>query len=283
MELVRYYPLPLLRNSFEFIDSLKIRLSPRFFTYYPNHIINIKTKNYELKSATNLNELLSVFKLRYKNFLEEDSEKMNSFDVDTYDHLCDHLIIKCRATDEVVGTYRILCSRYSRSFYSENEFVLSDFLKESGTKLELGRVCIDKDHRNGSVIDLLWKGIGKYANLTKARFLFGCSSVNTTDVSKANNLYNSFNREGHLASDFDIYTTKKYTMNYSEINLGNTASSDFMTPSLLKSYFSAGAKVYGRPAVDYEFNCIDFMTILDLNNLSRLFKRRYFKENESLS
>ena len=169
MELVRNYHLPSFRSSFDFIESLKIRLSPRFFTYYPSHNISIKTKNYELKSANNLSELISVFKLRYNNFLEDNTNALGAYDIDMYDHICDHLIIKCRYSDEIVGTYRILCSRYTSSFYSENEFVLNDFLKEDGVKLELGRVCIDPAHRNGSVIDLLWKGIGEYAKVTKAK------------------------------------------------------------------------------------------------------------------
>ncbi|NLO44190.1 MAG: hypothetical protein GX106_04435 [Candidatus Cloacimonetes bacterium] len=38
-------------------------------------------------------------------------------------------------------------------------------------------------------------------------------------------------------------------------------------PSLLMSYLNVGAKVYGSPALDREFQCIDFLTLLDTRNL----------------
>jgi putative hemolysin len=50
-----------------------------------------------------------------------------------------------------------------------------------------------------------------------------------------------------------------------------------LIPPLLRSYFSAGSKVYGQPALDVEFKCIDFITILDMEQISSSYKRRYFK------
>ena len=49
-------------------------------------------------------------------------------------------------------------------------------------------------------------------------------------------------------------------------------------PSLLRSYISAGAKVYGAPARDLEFQCIDFFTILNLEELNSSYEKRYFKK-----
>jgi putative hemolysin len=50
-----------------------------------------------------------------------------------------------------------------------------------------------------------------------------------------------------------------------------------MLPPLLLSYINAGAKVIGKPAFDQDFNCLDFLTILKLQDLRSSFKKRYFK------
>ena len=280
MELVSQLSGQIFRNSMELIESTKIRLSPRFLTYYPVHRISVKSKRYELKTAETMNELVSVFKLRYQNFLENcpDANAV-AYDVDEFDHICDHLIIKCNATGDIVGTYRILCSRYTSSFYSQNEFVLDDFLKDSGVKLELGRVCIEPSHRNGRVIDLLWKGIGQYADLTQAQFLFGCSSVKVTAPNRVKSIMNNLDNDGHLGDQYDIYPEKKFAMPIFLEEADSFFCIEDLVPPLLKSYINAGAKVYGKPALDKEFECVDLMTILNLNDLTRLFKKRYFSES----
>jgi putative hemolysin len=160
---------------------------------------------------------------------------------------------------------------------------MDDFLKESGTKLELGRVCIDISHRNGNVIDLLWKGIGKYAELTNAKFLFGCSSVHTVDIRKSKMINEELKSEDAIGYGYDIYPQAKYVPveegMSDHVDLGSNV--DSLVPSLLKSYLKAGAKVYGKPALDKEFECFDYMTILNLDSLTKLFKRRYFSYREA--
>ena len=47
------------------------------------------------------------------------------------------------------------------------------------------------------------------------------------------------------------------------------------TPSLLKSYIKAGAKVSSYPAYDRDFNCIDFVTILERKNLDSKLVRKF--------
>ena len=57
-----------------------------------------------------------------------------------------------------------------------------------------------------------------------------------------------------------------------------TDSVSIEIPPLLLSYLRAGSKVYGKPALDKDFGCIDFMTILNLKDLTRFYKKRYFRE-----
>ena len=46
-------------------------------------------------------------------------------------------------------------------------------------------------------------------------------------------------------------------------------------PRLLRAYLSIGAKICGPPALDREFKTIDFLTFLDLEQLSEAARIRF--------
>ena len=48
-----------------------------------------------------------------------------------------------------------------------------------------------------------------------------------------------------------------------------------MVPSLLQSYLKAGAVICGDPALDEEFRCVDFFTLLDLNHTTDAIERKF--------
>ena len=52
-------------------------------------------------------------------------------------------------------------------------------------------------------------------------------------------------------------------------------SAKALLPPLLCGYLRAGAKVYGKPALDRDFRCADFFTVLKMDELSRVFQRKY--------
>lgn len=262
---------------YDTLEAWSIRLSPRFVAYRPKQKILLETNNYILKTADTTDELIELFRLRYMNFLASVKGHEETYDLDSFDHICDHLIIKCKSSDEIVGTYRIICSLYSERFYSQGEFELDEFLQKPGVTLELGRACIDQYHRNGAVIDLLWRGIGMYATKTNAKYLFGCSSVKTIDQQTSYNLFHYLSEKGQVDQKFHITPTEGYRFDFDGMDYRPAMEVKDMIPPLLKSYLAAGAKVHGHPALDRDFECIDFLTILNLEKISPLFKRRYFK------
>ncbi|MGA9408567.1 MAG: GNAT family N-acetyltransferase, partial [Bacteroidota bacterium] len=112
------------------------------------------TPFFEVKIAEYLDEVESALKLRFNVFNLELKEGLESsyetgFDSDVYDTFCDHLIVKNRHTDKVVGTYRLLRqekAEKSFGFYSENEFDLTRIKRLPGQSLELGRSCVAKEY-----------------------------------------------------------------------------------------------------------------------------------------
>lgn len=243
--------------------------------FKPKHKIFYATENFILKTADTPFELRQVLKLRHEIFYKElqNKELESNLDIDDFDLLCDHLIIIDKKSSKVVGTYRLISSQFSNKFYSQGEFTLDAFLAAPGNKLELGRACIHKDYRNGAMISLLWRGIIAYVKITNSQYLFGCASVQTMDPLLASEIL-EYLRANHLSSEeFHVSPTVKYTSDITKPLVSEQVAEKI--PALLHSYIKAGAKFYGLPACDRDFDCYDFFMILKIEDLSKIFRRKY--------
>lgn len=280
--MIKIQDLILAPQRFLKVPSLwKINFNLKFLSYIPTYDVHIETNKYILKSATR-NMLEEIFELRYQIFLEDGSEEEDvNYDVDQFDPICDHIAIIDKETQKIVGTYRLLCSQWTNHYYSQGEFNIDKFLIIEGVKVELGRACIHHGHRNGAVIDLLWRGIGEYCLKTKAKYLFGCSSVHSIERGDALQLVKYFQNENLSSDEFQIGPINQYNMRIEDCEVESTEldneEAKRVLPSLLRSYLQAGAKVYGKPALDLDFDCMDFFTIIDLDKLNQSYRKRYFK------
>lgn len=189
-----------------------------------------------------------------------------------------------KPTKEVVGTYRLNLSTHFESFYTNQEFSLGQYPTTSATLLELGRACIEKNHRRGIVISLLWKGIAEYMNLSGAQTLFGCSSVKVTEARESALIYTYLKNNQHLNLSYGAKPRASYSvpqlnvwLEYFEKNYHDALNkeAESLIPSLLKSYLKMGAKIIAEPALDEDFNCIDFLTLLQRENLTPLAEKKY--------
>jgi putative hemolysin len=150
-------------------------------------------------------------------------------------------------------------------FYSAQEFDLSPFEPIRSQVLELGRACVHQDHRNLSVLSMLWKGIAAYSREHGCRYLLGCSSLTSQDPAEGLALYRVF-AEKHLAPDH-LFTTPLPGWECSTEAPEAATRPAPKVPKLLNAYLSLGAKICAPPAMDREFKTIDFLTLLDLETL----------------
>lgn len=233
------------------------------------------SENFILKTVENEFELRQVLKLRHEIFYRElqNKEAATQMDIDELDGVCDHLIILDKKTSKVVGTYRMISSTFSESFYSEGEFDLTSVKQLPGNKLELGRACIHAEYRSGAIINLLWKGIAEYIKKTDTKYLFGCASVQTTDPVQASRLLAYLRSQGLSTDELGVAPTPAYRAELMEVEVTDAMSKEI--PALVQSYILAGAKFHGQPALDRDFGCFDFFMMLKVDEMSRLFRRRY--------
>lgn len=248
--------------------------------------IHIEVGPFEVKTVTNVEELKEALSLRYEVFHREMLGKKSpfGFDVDEFDFNCDHLIIKEKRSNQIVGTYRLNCSLFTQNFYSGKEFLISHLFEQPGVKLELGRACIHKDYRRGVLISLLWRGIAEYMAASEARILFGCATVKTDDPRDAALLTRYFEEEGRILPDYRTRPTIPFTMpmlNYfmnevrSPLTEAQRAHAEELLPPLCRAYIKIGASIGGEPAWDQEFQCIDFLTILRREDLNRTLWKKF--------
>ncbi len=239
------------------------------------------TAGYSIRTTRNTQDIEAAQRLRYEVFNVELGEGLASslvsgLDADPFDAQCDHLIIEDES-GSAIGTYRLQTGAMAaagRGYYSSQEFDFSPYEPIRHQILELGRACVHIDHRNRSVIDLLWRGIARYAENCGARYLIGCSSLTSQDPAEGWTLYRQLAEKYLAPSHLRTEPIGDYVMPPAPVDLLPVA-----TPKLFAAYLSIGSMIAGSPALDREFKTIDFLTILDIENMSRAGKNRYFKGN----
>jgi putative hemolysin len=231
--------------------------------------ILLATPDYVVRLAISEAERLAIFRLRFLVFNLELNEGLESayvhgYDVDRFDEICDHLVVECRATGALVGTYRLQPGDVAAShhgFYSGQQFDLTPFEPFQSQIVELGRACIHRDHRSSEVLHLLWRGIARYVIRKGGRYMMGCCSLSSLDESLGHATYKALGNY--------LVQPAMRTLPHAPFSLGpaTTELEEVRPPKLLRAYLAIGAKICGEPAIDREFKTIDFLTILDLQTM----------------
>ena len=238
--------------------------------------LSIEMGPYTVKTAETKEELLESFRLRHEVFHKEfRGVNYDGLDFDRFDFVYDHLIIMHNETQQIIGTYRLNCSETIKHSYTGLEFKLEAMETVKGPYLELGRACIHRKYRKGSVIFLLWRGIAEYMKQSGANLLFGCSSLKVSNAREAALIYRYLEENGHVRENGNCRPTRKFRMKdfsswyayFAHLTDSQKEEVKDLIPSLLKSYLKLGAKVAAEPAFDREFNCIDLLTFLPKDSL----------------
>ena len=236
----------------------------------------VGTDRYRVQFARHEQDVRAAQRLRFEVFNLELNEGLVSShltgrDEDHYDVVCDHLLVTDLATDRIVGTYRMQtgdAAAMHLGYYSEQEFDFGCFQPMRRQILELGRACIAAEHRNQTVLSLLWRGIFSHARRQGLRYLIGCSSLSSQDEAGALVTYAGLS--GRFLAESDCRT-----LPVASCRCRPGPAEPLALPRLMVAYLSAGARICGEPAIDREFGTIDFLTVLDLDNVSPRFARKY--------
>jgi putative hemolysin len=218
--------------------------------------------------------------LRYRVFGAELGAKLKGadqgLDTDAFDDVCQHLLVREVHRGRVVGCTRLLTDTNARrigGFYSQGEFDLGGLLDLPGRLLEIGRTCIDPDHRQGAAIAVLWSGLAGFMHLHRCDYLFGCASIplGSGDVQAAA-IMNRIRRQAMTPPNLRVTP---------RIPLLHTPTADAVLdaplPPLLKAYLRLGARAAGEPCRDLDFGVADVLVLLQVADLNPTYARHFLE------
>ncbi|MEY4166658.1 MAG: GNAT family N-acetyltransferase [Blastocatellia bacterium] len=249
----------------------------------------ISCGNLEVRLAESFHEIDEAMRLRFEVFNLEMNEGLLSsydrgYDSDAYDAWCDHLVVRDRELDRVVGTYRLLRQNVAErqiGFYSENEFDLSRLkrsARENGEELlELGRSCIASTHRTFATINLLWGAIAQYCLRNRIGLLFGCGSLHVTAATEVQPIYRYLHRHYLAPEKYRVEPVPhcRMVLDQSAESVDDERSIQRRLSPILRGYLRTGAMVCGEPALDQEFGTTDLLVLLEMSRMAGRYRQHY--------
>ena len=297
-------PLRLEASSTTVVDLAFPTYSPHLVPAPAKPRLHAQVGRYSLTLAETSEQRDAACRLRFRVFNLELGEGLESsyrtgLDRDRFDDCCEHLLVEDALEDNpsrrIVGTYRMQSGATAarhHGYYSEQEFSFAPYKPLRAGILELGRACIDRQHRSPEVLTLLWRGIAQYAKDMGLRYLVGCSSINSQDPVEGWQMYRQLENY-RVPPEFETVPTAAYACPIEQEGANAQPSpcqSDQSSPEsgappqqppprkvpkLLRTYLAIGARIAGPPAWDRAFGTIDFLTLLDLKLLSPSARNRF--------
>jgi putative hemolysin len=200
------------------------------------------------------------------------SHHPDAVDRDAFDAHCEHLVVLDTASNEVVGTYRMLAAERAVAaggFYSETEFDLGRLRALDARIVEVGRACVDPRYRNGRVIALLLGGLTRWVVRHGYDFVIGCASIDAaTAASVCRRVL-----PAHLGPDAWRVFPK---VPFQAAEPPDEKEAD--VPPLIKAYLQFGAAICGAPAWDPVFRTADLLMMLPMATMDPRFRARLLRD-----
>ncbi|MFE9172646.1 GNAT family N-acetyltransferase [Streptomyces kebangsaanensis] len=233
---------------------------------------------YTVALARDEADVRAAQRLRYDVFAGEMGALLSTpqpgHDVDPFDAYCDHLLVRDTLTGQVVGTYRLLPperAAIAGRLYAEAEFDLTPLDAIRPGLVEVGRSCVHPDHRDGTVIGLIWAGLARYMVDRGHEWLAGCCSIPLADGGALASATWDRVRAKYLApQEHRVRPLLPWTPR-------TTATPPARTelPALLRGYLRLGARVCGEPAHDPDFGVADLYVLLPMRSVSPRYLRHF--------
>jgi putative hemolysin len=257
--------------------------------FEPIHVGNLVAR-----LARDETEIEAAQSLRYRVFYEEMSAIASEEaaaakrDFDRFDEFCDHLlVIDTQRTDlpgGVVGTYRLLRSSVAAQhggFYTADEYDISMLEAYEGETLELGRSCVEEDHRDRPTMQLLWQSIAQYIFRYDVGIMFGCASIPGTDPAQmAHRL--SYLYHYHLAPPalrpraLEERFVDMRLLPQHEIEPRRALAE---LPPLIKGYLRLGGFVGNGAVIDHQFNTTDVSIVVKTDLVTDKYLKHYERKS----
>jgi putative hemolysin len=228
--------------------------------------------HYSLLLTTDPDHVLAAQRLRHEVFSTEPGFALRNdsqLDADRFDEYCDHLIVREDLSGELVGCYRMLPppgAIAAGGLYCATEFDIAALDALRPSMVEMGRAVVRGDHRNGSVVLMMWRGILSYLDHSGYDYVAGCVSVPIRGAGWPGMQIRGvrdFVAQRHSAPpELTVHP-------YRPVRIDGRGLADIEPPArteippLMRGYLRIGAQICGEPAHDPDFGVGDFPALLD--------------------
>ena len=245
--------------------------------------VPVERAGIEVAWAKHQSEVREAQRLRYDIFATEMGARIKppmglaGHDVDLFDDYCEHLIVRDRVSQKVIGTYRVLTPIQAKrvgSTYSDSEFDLVRLRALRPNMVELGRSCVHADFRQGAVIMALWGALATFMERNQLHTMIGCASIpmmhnGLISGDAAASIWRQV-KEKHLAP-IEHQVRPRLPLPVEKLD----DSLEIEPPALIKGYLRLGAKVLGAPAWDPDFNTADLPMMMRISDLPSRYRKHF--------
>ncbi|MFC7475419.1 GNAT family N-acetyltransferase [Dankookia sp. GCM10030260] len=254
----------------------------------------LRAGNLGVRIAETAAEIDASLALRFRVFYEEmgahadAATRASGRDEDEFDAVADHLLVLDHdlgeGPDAVVGTYRLIRRQAAAGigrFYSAAEYDLSPLVALPGEILELGRSCVDANHRTRGSMQLLWRGIAAYVFHHRIDLMFGCASLHGTDLDALGPVL-TYLHAHHLAPP--EIRPRALPERFVPMDRLDPAGLDLRAvvkelPPLVKGYLRLGGFVGDGAVLDHQFNTTDVCIVVKTELVTDKYARHYERAN----
>ena len=236
----------------------------------------------DLRLARTGDDLRAVHRLRYDVFVTElggggaSADHAAREERDRFDGYADHLALFDRSRprgEDAVAAYRLISQDRAASghgFYSAGEFDLSVLERGGRRMMEFGRSCVRAEHRNGTVLFELWRGLAERVQADRSEILFGVASFHGTDPARHAAALSLLHHRHLAPADLRVKAIGDGAcpMDLLPPDGFERAGAVAALPPLLKSYLRLGGFVGEGAWIDRAFNTIDVCLVVDVSRIS---------------
>jgi L-ornithine Nalpha-acyltransferase len=263
-----------------------------------NGMLAFQRNGLALRMAQGPEELRAAQRLRYLVFYEEcgatpdTAAQQSRLDHDRFDSICDHLLVieQGKSTDDgtglidgrLIGTYRLLRQEIAErngGFYSQSEFDLGPLLERHSDLrfLEVGRSCVAQGFRGKPVAELLWQGIWNYVRIHRMDVMFGCASLDGTNIDELSDELSLIANAQATPDDWKVAALPQRHVSMqrkSPCEIDQRAVLRRL-PTLVKAYMRLGCYIGDGAVIDRQFNTTDILIVLPVSGINPRYFNHY--------
>lgn len=210
--------------------------------------------------------------------LRTHSFSLATFDTDSYDEYCQHVLIEDCQSQQLVCCFRLFVltdgKDVSRS-YSAQHYDLQALHGFDGAMLEMGRFCIHPDWTDPDILRVAWGAMTVFVDRGNIKMLFGCSSFAGTET---DNYLDAFAMLKHryLAPSrwFPRIKSPNVFRYAARLRRKPDAKKGMLRmPPLLRTYLMMGGWVSDHAVIDRQLNTLHVFTGLEVGAIPATRKR----------